>query len=62
MPDAALILPASTLNLSAFNVGRNGVSGSVNFAVGDADNMIVNGPNSTAFSQLGGDTGQYFAC
>jgi hypothetical protein len=24
--------------------------------------MIVNGPNSTAFSQLGGDTGQYFAC
>jgi len=54
---SGLYCPASTLNLSAVNMGQNGSNGSVNFAIGNADNLFNNNPNSTAFSQLGGTNG-----
>jgi len=48
--------PSSTLNLSAVNVGRNGTTGSVSFAVPNAETMIAKNPDITAFS-LGGTNG-----
>ena len=49
--------PSSTLTLSAVNLGQNGNSGSISFAIGNADSMFNNSPNATAFSQLGGVNG-----
>ncbi len=54
---SGLYCPASTLNLSAVNVGQNGGSGTVSFAIGNADNMFANNPNFTAFGELGGTNG-----
>lgn len=49
--------PASTLNLSAVIAGQDGNSGSVNFTIGNADNMLADSPDATAFGQLGGTNG-----
>jgi hypothetical protein len=45
--------PGSTENLSAINQGSNGASGTVNFKVGNADNLFSN-PNDFALGDLGG--------
>jgi hypothetical protein len=46
--------PASTLNLTAQNVGRNNVNSTVTFAIANAATLFNNNPTSIAFDNLGG--------
>ncbi len=46
--------PSSPLSLSAVIVGQNGSSGTVDFIVGNTDDIVNNNPNSNAFSEIAG--------
>jgi Protein of unknown function (DUF3443) len=46
--------PATTQNLSATNKGANGVSGTVNFSVGNADDLFNNNPMDAVLGDLAG--------
>lgn len=48
--------PASTLNLSAVNIGQNGTSGTVNFSVG-SEIVLFNNVSISAYSLLAGTNG-----
>jgi Protein of unknown function (DUF3443) len=49
--------PSSTVNLSATNQGYpSGGSGTVNFSIGNADNLFNDHPTDNAFSDLGVDS------
>jgi Protein of unknown function (DUF3443) len=53
--DAAFFYcPTSTQNLSATNKGSNGASGTVNFSVGNADDLFNNNPTASVFADLAG--------
>jgi uncharacterized protein DUF3443 len=53
--DDAFYCPSSTLSLSATNAGYNGTpTGTVNFSVANADNLLNNNPTANVFGQLGG--------
>jgi hypothetical protein len=46
--------PNTPPNLSAINQGANGVSGTVSFAVGNADTLFSSNPNDAVYSTLAG--------
>jgi hypothetical protein len=48
--------PTSTLSLSAQNIGKNSVTSTVSFSVGNAD-MLLSNPAYEAFDDLGGPEG-----
>ncbi len=57
-PDANFFYcPSSTQNLSASNEGSNGTSGTVNFSVGNADNLFNLNPAASVFGTLAGSNG-----
>ncbi len=51
----AFYCPSSTLSLSATNAGYNGTpTGTVNFSVANADNLLNDNPSASVFGQLAG--------
>lgn len=46
--------PASTLTLSAVNTGTNGINGTVNFSVANANTLIQTNPGYMGFNNLAG--------
>jgi Protein of unknown function (DUF3443) len=57
--DASFYCPTTTQNLSATNQGANGASGSVNFAVGNADSLLANESTGVANGLAGPNSGTF---